>query len=321
MRLFIYGISSLSFWAAASRGPLRRDRLNADVLLDCEPTPKALFHLESQFPWIPMPYHLSTTSQRRKPLSDAVNHLCIKKPEGKAFCRIGNGLYASTPELCFLQLASWLSFHELVRAGNLLCGSFTIDPADDGALIARPPLTTKRRIQNFLNANQGIPGIKKALKALPWVTEKTASPPEAFLAMVLGLPFRLGGLQIRGLEANRRLEPSRKAQTIAGRSTLVPDLLLRDSRLAIEYDSTAEHAESRQLTRDAQKRLALEADGYKIVTVTTKQLANRFEMRRIAEQIYRHQGMRFRPQSQLFNEQQVRLFRMGWSLEALWTHP
>ncbi len=69
------------------------------------------------------------------------------------------------------------------------------------------------------------------------------------------------------------------------------------------------------MTRDAQKRLALEADGYKVVTVTAGQIGDSGEMRRIAEQCYRRRGKRFRPQSKEFANRQAHLFRMGWSLE------
>lgn len=251
-------------------------------------------------------------------MEDAQKHLCVKRPVGKPFCHIADGIYASSPELCFVQLARTYSLHELVRAGNVLCGAFFIDVEAGERLESRVPLMSKRRIEAHLRVNPGIPGSKKARQALPWITEGTASPPEAFLAMVLGLPFRCGGFQIPGLLANRRLKMSPKAQEIAHRSTLVPDLLIPETRLVVEYDSTAEHTSARQLTRDAQKRLALEYEGYKVITVTTKQLASRAEMRRVAEEVYRHLGRRLRPQSHSFNAQQASLFQMGWALDANW---
>lgn len=101
-----------------------------------------------------------------------------------------SGVFASCPELCFVQLAQSLPFHELVRAGNVLCGRFYLDAGKGGELGRREPLTSKRRIEAFLRANPGIKGVKEARRALPWVTEGAASPPEAFLAMVFGLPYR-----------------------------------------------------------------------------------------------------------------------------------
>ena len=59
----------------------------------------------------------------------------------------------------------------------------------------------------------------------------------------------------------------------------------------------------------------MEADGYKVITVTAGQIGNSGEIRRIAEQCYRRRGKRFRTQSKEFANQQALLFRMDWSLE------
>lgn len=315
MRLILYGISAFSYWLCAPSAPDASYKVSAKILKNCEPVHETVCHLGNQFPFLPRPYHVATVSHAKRPLAEAVCHLMVRKPKGKDFCRVESGLFAACPELCFVQLSQSLSFHELVRAGNVLCGNFYLDAAD-GALGRREALTTKRRIESFIRANPGIKGVKEARRALPWVAEGAASPPEAFLAMVFGLPYRHGGFQLSDLAVNRRLHPSRKAQQIARRATLVPDILFADARLAIEYDSTAEHASSLQLTKDAQKRLALEADGYKVVTVTARQIGDSGEMGRIAEQCYRRRGKRFRPQSKEFANQQAHLFRMGWSLES-----
>ena len=315
MRLILFGISAFSYWLCAPSAPDASCKVSAKILKNCEPVLEALRHLEGIFPFLPRPHHVSTTSHTKRPLSEAICHLMVRMPKGKDFCRVESGVFVSCPELCFVQLAQSLPFHELVRAGNVLCGRFYLDAGKSGELGQREPLTSKRRIEAFIRANPGIKGVKEARRALPWVTEGAASPPEAFLAMVFGLPHRYGGFQLSGLAVNRRLRPSHKAQQIARRTTLVPDILFADARLAIEYDSTAEHTSSSQLTRDAQKRLALEADGYKVITVTAGQIGNSGEMRRIAKQCYRRRGKRFRPQSKEFANQQALLFRMGWSLE------
>ena len=315
MRLILFGISAFSYWLCAPSAPDASCKVSAKILKNCEPVLEALRHLGRLFPFLPRPYHVSTTSHAKRPLSEAICHLVVRMPKGKDFCRVESGVFVSCPELCFVQLAQSLPFHELVRAGNVLCGRFYLDAGKGGELGRREPLTSKRRIEAFIRANPGIKGVKEARRALPWVTEGAASPPEAFLAMVFGLPYRYGGFQLSDLAVNRRLRPSHKAPQIARRTTLVPDILFADARLAIEYDSTAEHTSSSQLTRDAQKRLALETDGYKVVTVTAGQIGSSGEMRRIAEQCYRRRGKRFRPQSKEFANQQALLFRMGWSLE------
>ncbi len=316
MRLFLYGISSFFYWLNAREPPCDSDRVNTKSFVNCEPTRETLQHLAIRLPMLPKPYHVSIPSYHQRPVENSVRHQCGEQPRGKAFIRIADGIFASSPELCFVQLANELSFHELIRAGSVLCSNFRLDTLADGALESRSSLTTKKRIASFIRANPGLRGVKHARQAIPHVVEKAASPPEVFLALVLELPFRYGGFQVENLVANRRFQLTQKAQTLSGRRTLVPDLLILADRLAIEYDSTAEHATATQLTRDARKRLALEKDGYKVITVTAKQLANRVEMRRIAEQIYQHQNRRLRPQSKAFEAQQQRLFNMGWTLNA-----
>lgn len=315
MRIFFYGQTSFNYWLGALSAPDKSERVSVRALVNCEPTVDSLQHVEHCFAHLPRPYQVSVSTARKRPIDGAVKHLYSRPPAGRCFCRVQSGIYASSPELCFVELARTLSFHELVKAGNALCGCFAIELANGGKLEKREALTNKRRISAFLRANPGITGARAARKALEYVSEGVASPPEAFLVMVLGLPFRYGGYHLAGLKVNERLKPTQKAQAVAGRRTLVPDLLLPDACLAIEYDSTSEHAKATQLTRDAQKRLALEADGYKVITVTTRQLASRREMHHIAEQIYGRCGRRLRPQSGSFDKQQSELFRLGWTLD------
>lgn len=316
MRLFLFGISAFSYWLAAPCGHRDGDRVNARIVTDCEPTPQSVKHLRRQFPYIPLPYHLSTTSRNKRRLPHAVGHFLTGKPKGKAFCRIDHGLYAPSPELCFVQLAQQLPFHELVRAGNVLCGRFRLNPDAGNRLESRAAITSKKRIGSFLRANPGLTGAKSARRALQWIVEGTASPPEAFLSMVFALPFRHGGFQLPSPAANQRIKPMQKARAIAQRKTLVPDLLFAHAKLAVEYDSTAEHTGADQLAKDARKRLALEAAGYQVITVTAQQIGRIGEMQRIARQAYKRMGLRFRPQSKLFGQQQASLFRMGWSLDG-----
>lgn len=316
MRIFLYGISSLSYWLSAYERPASSGCVGAEALRDCDPTARSVSHLEVRFPQIPQPYHVLLAARRRRALPGTVRHVSVFPYTGKPFCRVGDGVYVSCPELCFVQLACSLGVHELVKVGDALCGTFAIDPAARHGLGERRPLTTVRRIRGFIQRNPGLPGVGSARAALDFVSERAASPPESFLRMVLGLPYRLGGYQINGLRANQRLRPSRRAQAIAGRSTLVPDLHAAEARLSVEYDSNAEHLTERQIGRDAAKRLALEADGYKVVTVTKLQLSDPAHMRRVAVEVGRRMGRRVRPQSRRFHERNRALFRAGWSLRA-----
>lgn len=115
---------------------------------------------------------------------------------------------------------------------------------------------------------------------------------------------------------NRRVRPSKKARKIAKRETFVPDLCHSESRLAIEYDSNAEHLTSRQIAKDSSKRLALEADGYKVISVTTRQLCDRSEMRSVAHEAGSRMSRRIQIRAKSFGNAQRKLYATGWSLKA-----
>lgn len=133
---------------------------------------------------------------------------------------------------------------------------------------------------------------------------------------MLSIPHRYGGYALPGLEMNRCVRPSKKARKIAKRETLVPDLCHSESRLAIEYDSNAEHLTSRQIAKDSSKRLALEADGYKVISVTTRQLYDRSEMRSVAHEAGVRMSRRIQIRAKSFGNAQRKLYATGWSLKA-----
>lgn len=315
MRVLLQGISGFSHWLSVPAAPLADNAVPCRIVDGCEATQPVAKHLAAFFPHIPQPYQVLVPQGSRSSIDQIVSHGSTYRYRGKPFVRIGHGVFAPVPELCFVQLARQLSFHELIHAGNALCGTFYVDPAAPGGLGSRAPLTTVKRIEMFVRHNPGMHGIQKARTALKWVVDGIASPPESFLWMVLGLEHRHGGYHLPGLVVNRRIVPSKKAQQIAGRSTLVPDLCCLEARLAIEYDSNAEHLTPQQVKRDATKRLALEVDGFKVIAVTALQLGNCGEMRTVAEQACHRMGKRFRLQSDRFGEEQHRLFRMKWGFD------
>ena len=162
-----------------------------------------------------------------------------------------------------------------------------------------------------MRRHPGLRGVSAARSALRFVVDGAASPPEAFLWSLLSIPHRYGGYAIPGLAMNRRMKRGRR---IAGRETLVPDISHSKSRLAIEYDSNSEHLDPCQISLDASKRLALEADGFKVISVTARQLASASAMKNVAEEAGKRVGRRLRIRGKGFKDAQRKLYRVGWSL-------
>ena len=77
------------------------------------------------------------------------------------------------------------------------------------------------------------------------------------------------------------------------------------------------YAASPQATRDATKRLALEADGITVITVTTAQLRSPLAMEAVAHEVAQRCGVRLRQRDRRFPARHRDLYRRGWSLDEL----
>lgn len=316
MRIVLFGTSGFSYWLTVPQVPAWAHAVSGACLANCAPTSRSVEHVRANFPQLAEPFHCLVPESCRMPEGGAVRHVTRIAYGKGSFFRIADGVYVPSPELCFVQAASMVSLYELIKIGSVLCGGFYFDPAAIGGLSPREPLTTRRRLEAFVRKHAGLKGIKKARQALPLLAERAASPPEIFLRSVLGLPRVYGGYGLVGSVVNRRVNVSKKARSISGRQTLVPDLCWPDHRLAVEYDSNSEHLEAEQVTRDATKRLALAHDRFSVITVTTRQLASPISMRHVAEEIARRTGRPLRIRGEHFASKHAALYRAGWSLNG-----
>lgn len=316
MRIVFYGPSALAALLTV-RSPHAVNSPTGTILHGALPTAQAIEYARHCLPQLPSTLHLLTPRWERVVDSSVVLHRAAVDPPPGSLLKIGDGLYTASPELCLLQLARTATCQELIFYAGLLCGTFVIDPAAPTGLREREPLSTTSSIRCFAQDNPGLNGITVLRRCLPHITEHAASPPEAFLRMVLALPHRLGGFGLKGATVNQRLRLSRRARGLAGRTTLIPDLCWLDHRLDVEYDADSVHLTSRQAMLDATKRLALEAEGFKVISVTSLQLGSKEQMYNVAREISRRTGARMRIRSQSFHEAQRQLFSLAWSLGPL----
>lgn len=316
MRLILYGPTALAWWLTARTRPEARGTTDDSVLQSGGVSATGLAYLRERAPFLPMPHHVLTRLWNRpQPPGCRVHSSRRPYPRG-SFLRVDHGILAACPELCLAHMAQILSLPQIVRIGSALCSEFALDPTSHGGLLRRRPLTDVARIESYLDRCPSVDGSRPLREALLFMTEHAYSPPEVFMRMVLGLPARFGGFGLTGSTANERLAPTQRAQRVAGRRTLIPDLCWPEEKLVVEYDSNAEHLAPSQITQDAKKRLALEADGYAVVTVTTSQLASTESMETVAREIGRRLHRRLRIRASGFHRRQTELYRIGWSLDG-----
>lgn len=187
-----------------------------------------------------------------------------------SFVRLDDGLFISSPARSFVEMAGKLSLVELVRFGYVLCGAYAYDKNSEEGFRRRPfPLATARTLKSHVEKMHGRNGAKKAVRALRFIAEASASPMETNLTMALCLPRMIGGYGLNMPELNFRIDARSKG--LVDRDHFVCDLYWRKSRTCAEYDSGAHHSGQEAETRDSARRSALLSEGVTVVSVTPNQ--------------------------------------------------
>jgi very-short-patch-repair endonuclease len=211
----------------------------------------------------------------------------------------------SVPEFCFLQMASLLPIEKLIALGFELCGSYA--RSSQGTFFDTRPLTTPRKLVEFLSRATGFRGIKQAKRALQYILPYSASPMETALTMQLCLPYLLGGYGIPKPRLNRRINLPNKVKERSYSSFYVCDLYWEDDALAIEYDSNFAHAGINKTVKDAMRRSILTGIGISVLSVTWAQVLDREALDKIARIVARGTGKRLRCSDPSFRQRQQHL--------------
>ncbi len=308
MKLFLTGISAAQWWSRAQTRGLPSNAFDYQALADCSPTASSLKYLEQAAPYVEKPYQLLVPSKCDTRKAEGVEtHVSAFRYGAGSFIRVANGLYVACPELCFVQLSASEPFLDAVSWGYELCGAYAVDAGEESGLSGRAPLTTTAAIGDYLSRNPGLRGLPSARRVLAQVRDGSASPRETDLAMRMTLPGKWGGYGIGGARLNLRIDMGARARSQTSQGYYVADMCWPEKKLVVEYDSDL-HLTSSGIAHDAAKRRALEAAGYKVITVTRLQLDNLVEMDRIARAIARRLGIRLRPQAADFRQRQSALF-------------
>ncbi|MDO4291054.1 MAG: hypothetical protein Q4C41_07500 [Eggerthellaceae bacterium] len=254
-------------------------------------------HLEesSVFPdGCTVPVHVVVGSLSAR-TSDArmVAHLHTTGIPDNSFVDVGEPFLLSTPELCFFQAAASLSLPQLIALGFELCGTYAVHQNRPTQYRDRP-LTSSARLRSFAARVPSMRGLKKARKALAYVRGGAASPAEAALAMMLCLPYRLGGYGIPWPELNYCIDVPASRKHLLDRSFCIGDACWPCEKLVCEYDSDEFHGAAERRESDERRRNALTAVGYTVVGITRGQLMDSGAFNRLARQIAKILGKRLR---------------------------
>jgi very-short-patch-repair endonuclease len=221
-----------------------------------------------------------------------------------------NSLTVSSPEFCFLQMASVLSLEELIKLGYELCGPYSETTDGLPCVQCEKPLTSVARIKAYLAKSQSSHGSRKALRALGYILDGSASPMETNLAMLLCLPNRFGGYGLSRPLLNHRIDITQRVKKTASGRYYRCDLYWPEQKLAIEYDSDAFHTGPQRIADDSKRRNDLSALGITVVTVTKQHINSIKLFAQLAQLIARQTTKRLRLKNPVFMEKHLALRKL-----------
>jgi hypothetical protein len=224
-------------------------------------------------------------------------------------CFVQPGLYASSPELCLVQLAPRLSVVQLVLVGCALSSTYALCPDSPYGVAEAAPLTDLDRLSRAVSAAVGsVWGAARVRDCLPLVLEGAASPVESRLGLYFSLPRCLGGHGLPKPQLNLRYDVGGEVRAISDRSHYRGDLCWPEANVAVEYDSDAAHTGSDRIAADTRRRNALAAMGVTVLGVTRPQLRSRSELDRVAHIVGTRLGTRGRERSRSRQDRRQRLY-------------
>ena len=223
-----------------------------------------------------------------------------------SFRQINRDTYVASPELCFLEAATYLPFEALVLYGMELCGTYA-RIGNEETRYKREPLTSKQKITAYLDKSKGMDGVKLARKACQYVLNGSASPRESILAITMTLPRRLGGFGMPAPLLNHEIQVNLPSKVHFGKKQILHgDIVWREANLIVEYDGSQHGIEDNHVSDKKRDHLMLEA-GYDVVRFTDKSIRSGTELERLARTINRKAGLNRRKENLRYDFEKSKL--------------
>ena len=224
-------------------------------------------------------------------LTGCRTHVSTKRFSSSRFVKLTDDISIVGVELCALQAATYLPFRKLVEYYFELCGAYSLKTGSTTSYSERPALTTTARLKHFFNTLSACDGLIPARKAIKCVRDGCRSPMETAFVMMLTLPKNEGGLGIRALETDYEIKVANVAKGLTRRTKFYMDAHLKRSRIDIEYNGFYHDTEENRAI-DEERKNALAAMGYGIVTISRHSFMHAEPFTRVMEVIQRKEGIR-----------------------------
>ena len=301
-----------AFWIWRKAGPLAFSALTptrARSLAGGAPTETKLREFQSQHPDLALDrIDVIVKYGDHRSLPGAKIHTRKAPLPERSFYKLDENTYVASPELCLMQLASELTEPQIVKLALEMCGTYALDLAepssmfdfsdlldDDSDICKRPAPTSATKLKAYAKRLLTPNSRAASTHFLRYVVDGSASPRETALYMLLCMPPRFGGYGLAMPELNRRIELSEAEQLMVGAHHFDCDLYW-DGRnpVAVEYDSKKYHTALEKQERDAIRRNMLQYKDVQVIVATRLQVNKPNEFDKLARQVGKAIGKRFR---------------------------
>lgn len=197
------------------------------------------------------PLELGVFNPNRRNRCNSRLRTCVlpKDLPASGLIRINRELCFASPALVCVQLSRTLDPVELAQVITELCGSYSVKPAQlaDFTPTERPrPVLSLSALERFARQARNVRGSRPVLRqAIALARERSASPAETALSLILSLPLSQGGYDLGLPELNAELVvPDEQLGRVAG-TRYELDLFYQSCLLDLEVESTTYHLDPR----------------------------------------------------------------------------
>ena len=219
---------------------------------------------------------------------------------------LGDDLYVVDIRLCALQAACQMKLEELVEYYFEICSGYSLPLDDDDPYQTRPPLTSVQLLEEYFSCQKHEHGLRFARRAVRFTRDGARSPMETALALLFVLPKSCGGLSIRDIELNYYVRVTDAARKVTRRAYFYFDIYIKRARLDVEYNGRIHESEDAE-SIDEERKNALDAMGYQLVTFRRQSLFDAAAFKRIMVSVRRRVGIGPAHLPAGFDEQQEQL--------------
>lgn len=261
--------SAASYWLHADLDKVALADAECDPLADCARDSKALKRFDTGFPGFgARPVHLLVDDKRLiRSTRTIITHVStIDLPSG-SFVRLREGLYVSSPELCIVQMARYLTGVQLTELAMNLCASYFIHPLTGEIHGRKNCLATLESLAEYANKSS-LRGSRKVVGCLPLAIADSRSPVETKLSILLRQHPGRGGEGFTGHVLNHHVDAADYVD-IAEQGKFYIDVAYEEPHVGVEYYGEEYHKDT---AKDRRRINALRALGWNVLTLEKQQL-------------------------------------------------